>query len=101
MTNTNSSTLPVLRARPGGPAERFAAAVGRSHTALTFFAALLLGYALLAGLAILLGLFVTEVLAGPLGLGGADQSAIEDLVAERSPFLTDVASVGAFTGGAP
>jgi len=101
MPKTESSTLPVLRARPGGPAERFAGMIGGSHPAATFFAALVLGYVVLAGLAILLGLLVTDVLVGQLGLGGPDQSAVEELVAERSPFLTDVASVGAFAGGAP
>jgi membrane-associated phospholipid phosphatase len=101
MPNTESSTLPVLRARTGGPAERFAGMIGGSHPAATFFAALLLGFAVLAGLATLLGLVVTDVLVRDLGLGGADQDAVEQLVAERSSFLTDVASVGAFTGGAP
>jgi membrane-associated phospholipid phosphatase len=101
MPNTESSTLPVLRARTDGPAERFAGMIGGSHPAATFFAALLLGFAVLAGLATLLGLVVTDVLVRDLGLGGADQDAVEQLVAERSSFLTDVASVGAFTGGAP
>ena len=101
MPEQESSTLPVLRARPGGPAERFAGLIGGSHPAATFFAALIAGYVVLAGLAILLGLFVTDVLVGSLGLGGTDQSAVEEIVAERTPFLTDVATVGAFTGGAP
>jgi membrane-associated phospholipid phosphatase len=96
-----SEQSPVLRARPGGPAERFAGLIGGSHPAATFFAALLLGFAVLAGLAILLGLFITNVLVQELKLGPEDQDAVEMLVAERTPFLTDVASVGAFTGGAP
>jgi len=96
-----SEQSPVLRARPGGPAERFAGLIGGSHPAATFFAALLLGFAVLAGLAILLGLFITNVLVQDLRLGPEDQDAVEMLVAERTPFLTDVASVGAFTGGAP
>jgi undecaprenyl-diphosphatase len=101
MPEKESSTLPVLRARPGGPAERFAGLLGGSHPAATFFAALVAGYLVLAGLAILLGLVVTDVLIGSLGFGGPDQRAVEEIVAERTPFLTDVASVGAFTGGAP
>ena len=102
MPEKESSTLPVLRARPGGPAERFAGLIGGSHPAATFFAALLLGYAMLAGLAILLGpVRHRGARRASLGLGGADQSAVEEIVAERTPFLTDVASVGAFTGGAP
>jgi undecaprenyl-diphosphatase len=101
MPEKESPTLPVLRARPGGPAERFAGLLGGSHPAATFFAALIAGYLLLAGLAILLGLLVTEVLVQGLGLGSFDQGTVEQIVAERTPFLTDVASVGAFTGGAP
>ena len=77
MPDQESSTLPVLRARPGGPAERFAGRIGGSHPAATFFAALLLGFVVLAGLAILLGLVVTDVLVRDLGLGGADQDAVE------------------------
>jgi membrane-associated phospholipid phosphatase len=101
MPEKESHTLPVLRARPGGLAERFAGLLGGSHPAATFFAALLAGYVVLAGLAILLGLVVTEVLVQSLGLGSFDQGTVEEIVAERTPFLTDVASVGAFTGGAP
>ncbi len=74
----------MLRARPGGPAERFAGMIGGSHPAATFFKALLLGFAVLAGLATLLGLVVTDVLVRDLGLGGADQDAVEPLVADRS-----------------
>ena len=101
MPQKESPTLPVLRARPGGPAERFAGLLGGSHPAATFFAALIAGYLLLAGLAILLGLVVTEVIVQGLGFGSVDQGTVEQIVAERTPFLTDVASVGAFTGGAP
>lgn len=43
---------PVLQARPGGPAERFAGALGGKHPALVFFAAAIAGLVVLAGLAI-------------------------------------------------
>ena len=41
--------VPVLRARAGGPAERFAARIGVRHPAAVFFAALLAGFVVLAG----------------------------------------------------
>ena len=44
MPERDPSTLPVLRARPGGPAERFAGLLGGSHPAATFFAALVARY---------------------------------------------------------
>lgn len=91
----------MLTARSDGPAERFARLLGGARPAVTFFVALFAGFALLAGLAVLLGLFVTDVLIRELGFGGPDQAAIEAIVAERTPFLTDVAEIGAFTGGAP
>ena len=93
--------VPVLRALPGGPAESFAARLGRRPPAVVFFAALLCGFALLAGVSILLGLLVTDVLVRVDEIGRTDRSAIESLVADRTPFLTDVSEVGSAVGGAP
>jgi membrane-associated phospholipid phosphatase len=94
------AVVPVLEARRGGPAERFADVVG-AHPAAVFVAALLCGYLALAGLSLLLGLFVTDVLVGVGGVEEADESAITSLVAERTPFLNDASSVGSAVGGAP
>jgi undecaprenyl-diphosphatase len=91
----------VLRARAGGPAERFAGFLGRRHPAAVFFAALFAGFALLAGVSLLLGLFVTDVLLRAGGVGRADESVIESIVADRTPFLTDASVVGSTVGGAP
>jgi undecaprenyl-diphosphatase len=66
-----------------------------------FFAALLAGFAVLAGLSLLLGLLVTDVLVHVGGVGRADESTIESLVADRTPFLTDASAVGSAVGGAP
>jgi membrane-associated phospholipid phosphatase len=93
--------VPVLQARPGGPAERFAGFMGGKHPAAVFFAALLAGFVVLAGLAILLGLLVTDVLVHTGGIGRADESAVESIVRDRTGFLTDLSSVGSTVGGAP
>jgi membrane-associated phospholipid phosphatase len=93
--------VPVLKARPGGPAERFAGSLHGRHPAAVFFAAALAGLTVLAGLAILLGLLVTDVLVDTGGIGRADESAVVSMVHERSGFLTDVSSVGSMVGGAP
>src|SRR6476620_3786741 len=93
--------VPVLRARPRGPARRFAGFMHGKHPAAVFFAALLVGFVLLAGVAILLGLLLTDVLLHTGGIGRADESAVESIVRERTGVLTDVSSVGSMVGGAP
>jgi membrane-associated phospholipid phosphatase len=93
--------VPILEARPGGPAQRFAGFMEGKHPAAVFFAAVLAGFVVLGGLAILLGLFVTDVLVHTGGIGRADESAVESIVRERTGFLTDVSSVGSMVGGAP
>ncbi len=92
---------PALVPQRRGPAERFAARLSGRHPAIVFFAALLSGFALLALASVALGLLVTQVLLDELGLAGPDQDAVEAIVAERSPFLTDASWVGSFLGGAP
>ena len=94
-------TVPMLEARAGGSAERFAGWIGTKHPVAVFFAALLSGFAVLAGLSLLLGLFVTDVLLHVGGVGHADESVITSMVADRTPFLTDVSEVGSTVGGAP
>jgi len=93
--------VPVLRARDGGSAERFAGWIGTTHPAAVFFAALLSGFAILAGVSLLLGLLVTDVVLQAGGVGHADESVVTSIVADRTPFLTDVSSVGSMVGGAP
>ena len=94
----DDGVVPVLEARPGGPAQRFAGAMEGRHPAVVFFAAVLAGFVVLAGLAILLGLFVTDVLVHTGGIGRADESAVESLVRDRTGVLTDVSSVGSDGG---
>ena len=93
--------VPVLQARAGGPAERFAGFMAGRHPAEVFFAAAFGGFLVLTGLAILLGLFVTDVLVDTGGIGRVDERAVESIVRERTGFLTAVSSVGSTAGGAP
>jgi membrane-associated phospholipid phosphatase len=93
--------VPVLDARPGGPAERFARRLGERHPAAVFLAAVFAGFALLGLFAVALGLLVTDVLLHSGGLARTDESTVRSLVAERTPFLTDVSEVGSTLGGAP
>jgi len=96
-------TVPALVARPGGAAERFAAALGSRHPALVFTLALIGGFLLLAAASILLALFVVHVLVSGsgLGLGGTDESFNETLAHHRSGALTTLAEIGTQVGGAP
>ncbi len=101
MGAVGDGTVGVLDARRGGPAERFASRFHGRHPALVFVAALLGGFVLLALVSILCGLLVTDVLVRGGGLGGDDEGFVRDLVADRTPFLTDASFVGSTIGGAP
>jgi membrane-associated phospholipid phosphatase len=93
--------IPMLEARPGGPAERFARALRGRPPALVFTCALLLGFVALAAASVLLALLVTGVILHIGGVENADESVIVSLVADRTPFLTDASEVGSTVGGAP
>ena len=93
--------VPVLGARTGGPAERFAGRLSGRHPAAVFFAALLTGFAVLALISIALGVLVTDVLLDVGGVRSADNSFVSSLVSERTPFLTDTSEVLSTAGGAP
>jgi membrane-associated phospholipid phosphatase len=97
------STVPIFEARPGGPADRFAAALDSRHPALVFFLALLAGFLALAAASILLALFVVHVLVSGTGLGleGTDESFNDTLAQHRSGTLTTLAEIGSQVGGAP
>jgi len=96
-------TVPIFDATPGGPADRFAAALDSRHPALVFFLALLAGFLLLAVASVLLALFVVHVLvsSGGLGLEGADESFNDTLAQHRTGTLTTLAEIGSQVGGAP
>ena len=100
-TKVQPKTVPVLVARPGGPAERLSHALSDRHPALVFLIALLSGFLLLAAASCLLALFVVHVLAGDLGLATTDQNAVESVVDQRSGTLTTISEIGSQIGGAP
>ncbi len=84
-----------LRARPGGPAERFADRIGLRHPAAVFFAALFSAFAVLIVVSLAVGYVLTHVLldAGGLGLSAADNGAIRELVKERSGSLDTLSAM--------
>jgi len=90
-----------LRPRPGGPAERFAARIGPRHPAAVFFAALFTAFAALAAVSIAVGFVATHLLVHVGGLGPTDESAIHQIVRDRTPFLDTLSAVGSTVGGAP
>jgi len=91
----------VLRPRPGGPAERFAARIGLRHPAAVFFAALFSAFAVLVAASIAVGFLATHVLINVGGLGTTDESAIHEIVKDRSSSLDTVSAIGSTVGGAP
>lgn len=97
----NRWAVPLFDARRGGPAERFAGWLRGRHPAAVFCVAVVAGFVVLGLLSIALGLLVTDLLLPAGGLGRADESIVESLVAERTPFLTDASEVGSTLGGAP
>jgi len=100
-TYAGAGDVPVLEARRSGCAERFANRFRGRHPAAVFFAALLAGFAMLALLSIALGLLVTDLLLDVGGVRHADNSFLNSLVEERTPFFTDVSEVFSTVGGAP
>lgn len=94
--------LPALTARPGGYANRFAAALGDRHPALVFALALFGGLLLLFAASILVGHLVVDVIASGsgLGLGASDERFNETLADHRTATLTTAAEVGSQLGAA-
>jgi membrane-associated phospholipid phosphatase len=93
--------VPVLAARRGGAAARFASGLGSGHPARVFAVALAGGFVLLCALSILLGLLVVHVLGTDAVLGGPDDDAIRTLYHQRTSALDTVSSIGSAVGGAP
>ena len=93
--------VPVLQARSGSRAGRFAERLHGRHPAAVFFAALLTGFALLGAFSVAMGLLVTDVLLAQGDVASTDRSFVDSLVAERTATLTDASAVGSFIGGAP
>jgi len=91
--------VPVLDARPTGPARRFAARLSGRSPAIVFLAAIVSGLALVAGLSIALGLLVTDVLVHAWGIGAADERVDVWLAAHRTAARGDASLVGSIMAG--
>jgi membrane-associated phospholipid phosphatase len=100
-SSSRHHVVPVLGARRGGPAERFADRLRGRHPAAVFFAALFAGFAALALISIALGILVTDVLLDIGGLRHADNGFVDSLAGERTPFLSDASAGFSAVGGAP
>jgi membrane-associated phospholipid phosphatase len=92
-------TVPVLRAREGGPAERSADLFGHLHPAIVFAVVMLVGLAAIAVLSIGLGFFVTRVVEPAWGIGAADERVNVWLAAHRTSSRTDASLVGSILAG--
>jgi membrane-associated phospholipid phosphatase len=91
--------VPVLRARPGGPADRFAGLFGRLHPAVVFVLAMFVGLAMIALLSIGLGLLVTKVLEPAWGIGAADERVNVWLAMHRTSSRTHASLLGSIIAG--
>jgi len=92
-------TVPVLRARRGGPAEPLADLFGDLHPAVVFAVVMLVGLAAIAVLSIGLGFFVTRVVEHAWGIGAADERVNVWLAAHRTSSRTDASFVGSTLAG--
>ena len=91
--------VPVLSARPGGPAERVAHSLGRLHPAIVFTLVMLVGLAAIAILSIGLGFLVTRVVEPAWGIGAADERVNAWLALHRSSARTHASLLGSIIAG--
>jgi undecaprenyl-diphosphatase len=91
--------IPLFEPRPGGPAERFAGAMGDRHPVVAFFLALVLGYLLLAVASIAVGLLVNDVLLDVDSVQRLDERFPSWLAGERTDGWTDASWVGTELAG--
>ncbi len=101
LADSGTFSVPVLQARPGGLAERWAAMLAGRHPAIVFLSALLCGFLVVGLLSIAIGYGVKHALLPTAGVGSWDESVNVWLAARRSSGLTDASSVGSTIGGAP
>jgi membrane-associated phospholipid phosphatase len=88
----------VLRARPGGPAERLAASLS-ANAAIVFTIAMLAGLLVIAAASIGAGLLVTRVIERAWGIGAADERVNVWLAAHRTPGRTHASLIGSIVAG--
>lgn len=93
------SGVPLLEARPGGPAERLSSVLGTEKPVLAFLAAMLLGFAALASLLVALGLALNALLRAAPGFAAWDEGVNDWLAAHRSSMLEHVSWLGSTLAG--
>jgi membrane-associated phospholipid phosphatase len=91
--------VPVLCARPGGPAERLARSVGTLHPAVVFALVMLGGLVAIAILSIGLGFLVTRVVEPAWGIGAADERVNTWLALHRTASRTHASLLGSIIAG--
>jgi membrane-associated phospholipid phosphatase len=90
--------MPVLYARPGGPAERVAGTFG-GHAVVAFLVTLVAGLLVIAALSTGMGLLVTRVIEHAWGIGGADERVDVWLAAHRTSARTHASWIGSTLAG--
>ena len=97
-----TGAVPAPGRPPGRPAERFAGRLRGRHPAAVFFAGAAGGLrAPRRDLDRARPARHRRAAAATAALPRTDESVVESIVAERTPFLTDVSEVGSTIGGAP
>jgi undecaprenyl-diphosphatase len=96
-----SAGIPVLEARPTGPAHTVASWLKGKHQAIVFLVALVLGYLVLAAAAIGLGLLLVHVVLPSLGIGSFDERFPSWLARHRDDVRSDGSSYGSAIGDIP
>jgi membrane-associated phospholipid phosphatase len=91
--------FPVLSARRGGAAERWARSLGALHPAVIFLLTMLAGLAAVALLSIACGFLVTRVLEHAGGIGTSEEHFNSWLASHRTPTRTDASLVGSIVAG--
>lgn len=99
MNEKARSGAPLLEAKDGGPAERFADAVGATHPIRVFLVAALGGYALLVGLTIAAGFLLTKVILRSGGIGAWDERLSRRIADTRTSTLVDLSWIGSTLAG--
>jgi membrane-associated phospholipid phosphatase len=93
------SSVPVLEAVPGGPAERFSAALGWRHPALVFLAAAVGGLLLLAVCSIAAAYLLTDVIGHAPIIGSSNRHFDSWLAAHRTANRTEASLIGSIAAG--
>jgi membrane-associated phospholipid phosphatase len=92
-------SVPALRPREDGRAERLAVRLGAGHPVVVFVVAMLVGLAAVAALSIVLGLLVTRLVVHIDGTGAADERVNVWLAAHRTPLRTHLSLIGSIISG--